>query len=151
MGTPCAARANIRASIAMIVVGHLAGLKCSCCHCPAGDLPPAQRRGTPPHSARGGPANPPEVRLALDVHLFILSLERAAAPSASNSTLAKIGCRKRRAAPISRARATPARRANSTYTALHFYQNKQLEAYASKETKRLTLRQLVGPYAAALA
>ncbi|KAL1727534.1 branched-chain alpha-ketoacid dehydrogenase [Schizophyllum commune] len=49
----------------------------------------------------------------------------------------------RRAAPISRARATPARRANSTYTALHFYQNKQLEAYASKETKRLTLRQLV--------
>ncbi|KAL1685705.1 branched-chain alpha-ketoacid dehydrogenase kinase [Schizophyllum commune] len=49
----------------------------------------------------------------------------------------------RRAAPVSRARATPARRANSTYTALHFYQNKQLEAYASKETKRLTLRQLV--------
>uniref|UniRef100_D8PNK5 Protein-serine/threonine kinase n=1 Tax=Schizophyllum commune (strain H4-8 / FGSC 9210) TaxID=578458 RepID=D8PNK5_SCHCM len=49
----------------------------------------------------------------------------------------------RRAAPISRARATPTRRANSTYTALHFYQNKQLEAYASKETKRLTLRQLV--------
>ena len=28
-------------------------------------------------------------------------------------------------------------------TALHFYQNKQLELYASKEAKRLTLRQLV--------
>ena len=28
-------------------------------------------------------------------------------------------------------------------TALHFYQNRQLELYASKETKRLTLRQLV--------
>ncbi|KAL1747237.1 branched-chain alpha-ketoacid dehydrogenase [Schizophyllum fasciatum] len=48
----------------------------------------------------------------------------------------------RRAATASRTRATVARRANST-TALHFYQNKQLEAYASKETKRLTLRQLV--------
>ncbi|TRM67523.1 branched-chain alpha-ketoacid dehydrogenase [Schizophyllum amplum] len=45
--------------------------------------------------------------------------------------------------PFSRPRATPARRASSTSTALHFYQNKQLEAYASKETKRLTLRQLV--------
>jgi hypothetical protein len=28
-------------------------------------------------------------------------------------------------------------------TPLHFYQNRQLELYASKETKRLTLRQLV--------
>lgn len=28
-------------------------------------------------------------------------------------------------------------------TALHFYQNRQLELYASKEAKRLTLRQLV--------
>ena len=28
-------------------------------------------------------------------------------------------------------------------TALHFYQNKQLDLYASKEAKRLTLRQLV--------
>lgn len=28
-------------------------------------------------------------------------------------------------------------------TALHFYQNKQLELYASKEAKPLTLRQLV--------
>jgi hypothetical protein len=27
--------------------------------------------------------------------------------------------------------------------ALHFYQNRQLELYASKEAKRLTLRQLV--------
>lgn len=30
-------------------------------------------------------------------------------------------------------------------TALHFYQNRQLELYASKEAKRLTLRQLVIP------
>jgi hypothetical protein len=29
-------------------------------------------------------------------------------------------------------------------SAIHFYRNKQLELYASKETKRLTLRQLVG-------
>lgn len=28
-------------------------------------------------------------------------------------------------------------------TALHFYQNRQLELYASKEAKRLSLRQLV--------
>lgn len=28
-------------------------------------------------------------------------------------------------------------------TALHFYQNRQLELYASQEAKRLTLRQLV--------
>jgi pyruvate dehydrogenase kinase 2/3/4 len=28
-------------------------------------------------------------------------------------------------------------------TALHFYQNRQLELYASREAKRLTLRQLV--------
>ena len=28
-------------------------------------------------------------------------------------------------------------------SALHFYQNRQLELYAAKETKRLTLRQLV--------
>ncbi|KAG5652459.1 hypothetical protein H0H81_004955 [Sphagnurus paluster] len=28
-------------------------------------------------------------------------------------------------------------------TALHFYQNRQLELYASKEAKRLTLRQLI--------
>ena len=28
-------------------------------------------------------------------------------------------------------------------TAVHFYQNKQLELYASKEANRLTLRQLV--------
>lgn len=31
-------------------------------------------------------------------------------------------------------------------TALHFYQNRQLEIYASKEAKRLTLRQLVRRY-----
>ena len=36
----------------------------------------------------------------------------------------------------------PARRAS---TALHFYQNRQLELYASKEANRLTLRQLVIP------
>ena len=30
-------------------------------------------------------------------------------------------------------------------TALHFYQNKQLELYASKAAQRLTLRQLVSP------
>ena len=30
-------------------------------------------------------------------------------------------------------------------TALHFYQNRQLELYASKEANRLTLRQLVIP------
>lgn len=30
-------------------------------------------------------------------------------------------------------------------TALQFYQNRQLELYASKEAKRLTLRQLVNP------
>ena len=28
-------------------------------------------------------------------------------------------------------------------TALHFYQNRELERYASREAKRLTLRQLV--------
>jgi len=33
--------------------------------------------------------------------------------------------------------------ARQVSTALHFYQNRQLELYASKETKRLTLRQLV--------
>lgn len=32
---------------------------------------------------------------------------------------------------------------HSTATALHFYQNRQLELYASKDAKRLTLRQLV--------
>lgn len=31
----------------------------------------------------------------------------------------------------------------STSTALHFYQNRQLDLYAAKEAKRLTLRQLV--------
>lgn len=31
----------------------------------------------------------------------------------------------------------------SVSSALHFYQNRQLELYAAKETKRLTLRQLV--------
>ncbi|CAA7259766.1 unnamed protein product [Cyclocybe aegerita] len=38
-----------------------------------------------------------------------------------------------------------AHRASTRYfsTALHFYQNRQLELYASKEAKRLTLRQLV--------
>jgi hypothetical protein len=34
----------------------------------------------------------------------------------------------------------------SQSTALHFYQNRQLELYASKEAKRLTLRQLVHNY-----
>ncbi|EJD01237.1 alpha-ketoacid dehydrogenase kinase [Fomitiporia mediterranea MF3/22] len=32
---------------------------------------------------------------------------------------------------------------SSVSSALHFYQNRQLELYASKETKRLTLRQLI--------
>lgn len=36
-------------------------------------------------------------------------------------------------------------RARQESTALHFYQNRQLELYASKEANRLTLRQLVGP------
>lgn len=36
----------------------------------------------------------------------------------------------------------PAHR-NYASSALHFYANKQLELYAAKETKRLTLRQLV--------
>ncbi|KAF8165319.1 branched-chain alpha-ketoacid dehydrogenase [Crassisporium funariophilum] len=35
------------------------------------------------------------------------------------------------------------RRLQPASTALHFYQNRQLELYASKEAKRLTLRQLV--------
>ncbi len=42
---------------------------------------------------------------------------------------------------IPRPRLTLGRRLEST--ALHFYQNRQLELYAAKETKRLTLRQLV--------
>ncbi|KAG6916099.1 hypothetical protein DXG01_008426 [Tephrocybe rancida] len=36
--------------------------------------------------------------------------------------------------------------ARSESTALHFYQNRQLELYASKEAKRLTLRQLSANY-----
>ena len=32
---------------------------------------------------------------------------------------------------------------HSTATALHFYQNRQLDLYAAKDAKRLTLRQLV--------
>lgn len=35
------------------------------------------------------------------------------------------------------------RASTNVSSALHFYQNKQLELYAAKETKRLTLRQLV--------
>ncbi|PBL02587.1 alpha-ketoacid dehydrogenase kinase [Armillaria gallica] len=42
---------------------------------------------------------------------------------------------------VPRPRLTLSRRLEST--ALHFYQNRQLELYAAKETKRLTLRQLV--------
>lgn len=34
-------------------------------------------------------------------------------------------------------------RIRSVSTTAHFYQNRQLELYASKETQRLTLRQLV--------
>ncbi|KII95169.1 hypothetical protein PLICRDRAFT_34004 [Plicaturopsis crispa FD-325 SS-3] len=40
-------------------------------------------------------------------------------------------------------RAIPPPHARHESTALHFYQNKQLELYASKEAHRLTLRQLV--------
>jgi hypothetical protein len=38
---------------------------------------------------------------------------------------------------------TPGCNSRKRSTALHFYQNRQLERYSSKEAKRLTLRQLV--------
>ena len=40
------------------------------------------------------------------------------------------------------------RRFTTVSSALHFYQNRQLELYAAKETKRLTLRQLVSYFGA---
>ena len=48
------------------------------------------------------------------------------------------------ALPSSRLRsAEPLAPARLVSTAVHFYQNRQLEAYASKPATRLTLRQLV--------